>query len=176
MEYELKRTKRKTIAIEVNIYGKVTVRAPLKCTQRAIDAFVEANKAWIEKSIEKALARRREKEKYEISDDCICEYKAKAKAYLPERAQYWSRITGLRPSYVHITSASKRYGSCNGKNGICFSYRLMAYPPEVIDYVIIHELAHIKHKNHSRDFYGLIEQFMPDYKKYEKVLKHKGDN
>lgn len=176
MEYELKRSNRKTIAIEVSIDGNVTVRAPLKCSQSAIDAFVCANKDWTQKTIKNALIRKKEKEKYAISDDRIAEYKAKAKKYLPVRTQYWSQITGLEPAYIHITSASKRFGSCNGKNGICFSYRLMAYPTEVIDYVILHELAHIKHKNHSKEFYGLIEHFMPDFKKHEKILKHKGDN
>ena len=59
----------------------------------------------------------------------------------------------------------------SGKNSLNFSYRLMMYPKEAIDYVVVHELAHIKHHNHSADFYKLIEQYMPDYKKRIAILK-----
>lgn len=176
MDYELIRSKRKTLSIEVNLDGRIIVRVPLKCSQKAVDAFVAGNEQWVAKSLVKAENRRREKDKYSINEDDIKYYKEKAKAYLPARTEYWSSITGLKPGYVHITSAAKRYGSCNSSNGICFSYRLMAYPDEVIDYVILHELAHIKHKNHSRAFYGLIAEFMPDYKNRENILKHKGEN
>ncbi|MEG1614194.1 MAG: M48 family metallopeptidase, partial [Oscillospiraceae bacterium] len=76
------------------------------------------------------------------------------------------------PTAVKITSAEKRFGSCSGKNSLCFSYRLMQYPQDAIDYVIVHELAHIKHKNHSKNFYELIEQYMPDYKERNAILKN----
>ena len=78
---------------------------------------------------------------------------------------------GLNPTGIKITSAEKRFGSCNGKNSICYSWRLMQYPAEAIDYVVVHELAHIKHKNHGKEFYRLIENFLPDYKNREKLLK-----
>ena len=78
---------------------------------------------------------------------------------------------GLIPTAVKISSATKKFGSCSGKNSLNFSYRLMMYPPEAIDYVVVHELAHIKHHDHSKDFYKLIEQFMPDFRQREVLLK-----
>lgn len=171
MNYEIIRSKRKTLAIEVKKDGSVLVRAPKKCSDRIIKAFVEKNNLWIERTLKKFEERRQNALKYEIAENDIHLYKEKAKEYLPERVKYWSSITNLAPSYVHITSAGKRFGSCNGKNGICFSYRIMAYPQKAVDYVILHELAHIKHKNHSRDFYALIEKYMPDYRDAEKILK-----
>ena len=77
----------------------------------------------------------------------------------------------LVPAGIKITSARTRFGSCSGKNSICFSWRLMLYPPEAIDYVIVHELAHIRHHDHSPAFYALIEQYLPDWKARMKLLK-----
>lgn len=175
MNYELIRSARKTLAVEITKDGNIIVRSPKKCSQKTIDEFIRKNAQWIERTLIKVEQRRLIAEKYAVADKDKAEYIKKAKDYLPERVRYWSSITGLVPSYVHITSAQKRYGSCNGKNGICFSFRVMAYPEEVIDYVILHELAHIKHKNHSRDFYMFIEKYMPDYKNREKILKHRGE-
>lgn len=87
------------------------------------------------------------------------------------RVEYYSEKMGLYPASVKITSAATRFGSCSGKNSICFSYRLMLYPPEAVDYVVVHELAHIKEKNHSARFYALVERYMPDYREREKLLK-----
>ncbi|MBQ7962492.1 MAG: M48 family metallopeptidase [Clostridia bacterium] len=171
MEYEVIRSKRTTLSIEVNIDGRITVKAPLLCSDKEIEAFVTDHSEWIQKALVKSQKRREKKAEFIIPQDKENYYRQKAKEYLPVRTAYWSDIMGLTPAYVHITGAKKRFGSCNGKNGICFSFRLMPYPEKVIDYVIIHELAHIKHKNHSADFYAFIAEFMPDYRIYEKILK-----
>lgn len=171
MEYEVIRSKRKTLSMEVDIDGRITVRVPLKCSEKAIEAFVRSNSDWLQKALIKVRERRDKKSEFAIAQDKENFYRQEAKKYLPVRTAYWSDIMGLTPAYVHITGAKKRFGSCNEKNGICFSFRLMTYPEKVIDYVIIHELAHIKHKNHSAEFYSLIAEFMSDYKIYEKILK-----
>ena len=78
---------------------------------------------------------------------------------------------GLTPAGISITGAEKRFGSCSGKNRLCFSWRLMLYPPEAVDYVVVHELAHIRHKNHGRDFYALVASILPDYRQREALLR-----
>ena len=78
---------------------------------------------------------------------------------------------GVEYSGVKITSAKTRYGSCSAENSICFSYLLMLKPLRAVDYVVVHELAHTVHHNHSRQFYALIEKYMPDYKERIKELK-----
>lgn len=175
MEYEVIRSKRKTLALTVTAQGNVIVRAPVRCNEKIIEAFVKKHEDWIERKLEAMLIRREKAEAFVINEADVQEYIRRAKDYIPQRTAYWSEITGLEPSYVKITSAKKRYGSCNGKNGICFSFRLMAFPSEAVDYVIVHELAHIKHKNHSAEFYNLIKHYLPDYKKYENMLRFKGD-
>ncbi len=78
---------------------------------------------------------------------------------------------GVSPTGIKINSAKKRYGSCTGENSLNFSLYLMDKPDEFINYVVIHELAHIRHHNHSKDFYKFIEQFMPEYKSVVKMNK-----
>lgn len=99
------------------------------------------------------------------------EYIRLAREVLPEKVQYYSRIMGLFPTGIMITGARKRFGSCSGENRICFSWRLMMYPEEAIDYVVVHELAHIRHKNHSKAFYACVEEVLPDWKKRRNLLK-----
>jgi predicted metal-dependent hydrolase len=98
-------------------------------------------------------------------------YKKKAKEYLSERVEFFSRKLFLQPRQVKITSAGKRWGSCSEDNNLSFSFRLIMAPPAVIDYVVVHELMHVKEKSHSSRFWKLIEAVMPEYKIHRHWLK-----
>ena len=74
-------------------------------------------------------------------------------------------------SGITITAARTRFGSCSPKNRLCFSWRLMAYPEEAIDYVVVHELAHLVHRNHGPEFYALVASILPDHKQRRALLK-----
>jgi predicted metal-dependent hydrolase len=104
----------------------------------------------------------------------IAWYKTKAREYLAGRVDGLSRQVQLLPHNIRITSAQTRWGSCSGENNLAFSFRLIMAPPAVIDYVIVHELMHIKEKNHSAKFWGLIEFVMPEYKTRRQWLKDNG--
>ncbi len=168
-EYRLIRSDRRTLALEVAGDLTVTVRAPMKTTISVIEDFVNKHDKWIENKL--AVMKNREKKEVHLTETEISELKAKAKEILPQKVAHFSEVMGLKPTGVKITSAKKRFGSCSGKNSLCFSYLLMLYPDEAIDYVVVNELAHIKHHNHSGQFYKLIEKYMPDYKRREKLLK-----
>lgn len=169
MEYELiKSRKRRTIEMSINDEGKLVVRAPQNMARSEIDAFVEKHRLWAEKHMK--LKKERIK-KYSVSPEEEENIKKNALPYLKERTEYFSAIMGLEPTGVKITSAKKRFGSCSTKNSICYSWRLMLYSKEAIDYVVVHELAHIAHKNHGPQFYALIEKYLPDYKEREKLLR-----
>lgn len=169
MDYELKYAKRKTVSLTITKECTVLVKAPLGTPKKITDDFVNSHIKWIEKH--KEIMRERNSKYAEMSEDYKQQLKALAKEKIPGRVEYYADIMGLYPISVKITSAEKRFGSCSGKNSLCFSYRLMLYPPEAVDYVIVHELAHIKHKNHSKAFYKTIENYMPDYKSREEILK-----
>ena len=95
----------------------------------------------------------------------------RAKAILPEKVDHYAKSMGLQPSGITITGARTRFGSCSPKNRLCFSWRLVAYPEEAIDYVVVHELAHIVHRNHGPEFHALVERILPDHRKRRELLK-----
>ena len=171
MDYKIIFSSRKTLCVEVAIGGAITVRAPKGVSKKKIDAFIKEHEASLQSAQKKQIARAENQYHRELSYEEIQKLKAAAKEYIPERVKYFAKIMNLEPSAVKISSAQKNFGSCSGKNSLNFSYRLMMYPKEAIDYVVVHELAHIKHHNHSADFYKLIEQYMPDYKKRIAILK-----
>ena len=96
----------------------------------------------------------------------------RAQSELSARTAHFARIMGVSYQRVRITSARTRLGSCSSKGSICFSWRLMDYPDDAIDYVVVHELAHLIHMDHSAAFYAEIERVMPDYKRRRELLRH----
>lgn len=91
-------------------------------------------------------------------------YQQEAAGYMTSRAGVLSRFTGLPFHKIRITSGTSTWGKCTGENTLCFSWRLVMAPPIVVDYVIIHELAHTRIKNHSRAYWSLVSRLMPDYR------------
>ncbi len=166
-EYTLIRSKRKTVSIQVNIDGSVIVRAPNNLPVSEIEKIIADKKSWVEKTI--VSQQEKQKNIKEYSAEEIEILRKKAKAIIPGKVEYYSKIMQLKPNSVKITSAKKRYGSCSGKNDLNFSLYLMDKDERFINYVVVHELAHIKHHNHSRDFYKLVEQYIPDYKELDKL-------
>ena len=89
-----------------------------------------------------------------------------------ERLLYWSKVTGIKYNSFTVRDAKTRYGSCVKKTkAIRFSSRLIMLPEAIIDAIIVHELCHIVHANHSKDFYKLVEKYIPNYKELNKWLK-----
>ena len=170
--YRLIRSARKTVSLEITGDESVLVRAPLRMKTEDIELFVSKHIKWIEKNMIKRRQINARLKETEQEDEA--ELRKRAAEYLTARTAYFSALMGLHPRTVKITSAKKRFGSCSAKNGICYSWRLMAYPKEAVDYVIVHELAHIAHKNHKRAFYTLIEKYLPDYRERKELLKQRG--
>ena len=106
-----------------------------------------------------------------IKNAIIQIYKSLAKSIFNNRISFYSRQLNVVPSAVRVTSAKTRWGSCSGKNSLNFSWRLVLADDKIIDYVVIHELAHIKEHNHSIRFWKIVENMLPDYKSRQKELK-----
>jgi len=98
-------------------------------------------------------------------------YKQKAIEKITPLLEHWSEEMDLVPSYVGYRKAKTRWASCSSRNHISFNYYLMKLPLSLVEYVVVHELAHITHKNHSADFWGLVGEYMPDYKEREVKIK-----
>lgn len=101
-------------------------------------------------------------------------YRKQARIYMTERVAHFSEKHGLKYEQIRITSATTRWGSCSGRNNLNFPWRLLMAPKKVIDYVVVHELAHTVHKNHSPRFWKLVESIIPDWKSHRIHLREEG--
>jgi len=101
-------------------------------------------------------------------------YGRAAAVFLPARVNFLAGLCGCTPRSVRISKARSRWGSCSADDRLAFSWRLMMVPPPVVDYVVIHELAHIREKNHSPRFWALVEKHCPDYRQRRRWLKNEG--
>lgn len=163
------RSKRRTLSLEVNEDCSVVLRAPLWCSDKVIEGFIDDKKDWLETALQRQ--KKRNENKVVLDNEKISELKKRAKEVIPQRVEYYSKIMNVQPNGIKITSAQKRFGSCSSKNSLCFSYMLMLYPEEAIDYVVVHELAHIRFHNHGKAFYSFIKEILPDYNDRERLLK-----
>lgn len=168
--YELIRSRRRTLALEITKDCRVLVRAPMGLPKARIDAFVESHANWIANHLEQQRQKAAAAPPPPTAED-IRALKARAWAVLPGKVAYWSKKMGVAPTGLRITAARKRYGSCSGKNSLCFSCFLMDCPERAVDLVVVHELCHIREKNHGPRFYALLAQYLPDHKERKKLLR-----
>jgi len=98
-------------------------------------------------------------------------YQTKINAILPERVTHWSSQMGVSPKNIRIKSLKSRWGSCSSKKNLNFNWKIVMALPEAIDYLIIHELAHLKHLNHSIKFWNFVKEFSPNYQAMKKSLR-----
>ena len=163
------RSKRRTVCLEVKPSGEVFLRTPYRYTKVQALAFLQKNEGWLEKA--KLRVAEKQSRHPEPTPEEIKQLKEKAREVLPPLVERYAARLGVQPTALHITSAKTRFGSCSGKNAISFSWRLMQYPTAAIEYVVVHELSHILHHNHSHAFYQCIQKILPDYLEREKLLK-----
>lgn len=98
-------------------------------------------------------------------------YKEEAKQFVPLLVEKWSGQMALTPTNIRFRKTKRQWGSCSGKNILSFNTMMMKLPQDVIQYIIVHELAHIKHKHHQKSFWKLVEEYIPDYKQHVTELK-----
>ncbi|MBI5701291.1 M48 family metallopeptidase [Candidatus Saganbacteria bacterium] len=163
------RSYRKTISIEITQDADLLVRAPHRIPKTIINEFISKKSAWIEKK--KQLVR--ERQKNAISKDMVdvVALKKRARYIIEERLNYYVGKHGFRFNGFKITSARSRFGSCTAKGDLNFSWRLILFSPEVMDYVVIHELTHLIEFNHSKRFWAKVEEFMPEFRLHKKWLR-----
>ena len=169
MQYEVIRSDRRTVALEITRDGRVLIRAPKRMPQQDIDAFFAKHQDWLQEHLD-----RQQHWQQTHPEPTAEEQRAmivRAKELLPRKVAHYGAMMGLSPAGITITSARTRFGSCSPKNRLCFSWRLMAYPEEAIDYVVVHELAHLVHRNHGPAFHALVESILPDHRNRRALLK-----
>lgn len=178
MDIKIIKSKRKTLAIDVKKDLRVIVRAPLFISNSEIQKFITEKSAWIENAINKVKARNEQEKQNTIQKFTAEEIHTladKALEVIPERVGYYAKIMGVKYGRITIRNQVSRWGSCSAKGNLNFNCLLMLCPVEVMDYVIVHELCHLKEMNHSKNFWNLVEHFCPKYKQYKKWLKEHGN-
>ena len=212
MNYQIVRSKRKTLSLQINQDAQLIIRAPQRLADKEIQAFITEKSQWIERKQQQVKSQLSEKyqfkegemflylgnnypltiardggalafngETFELGVDCdeastIFKewYKQKFREIALPRIDYFANRHNLTFNDVRLKAQKTLWGSCSNNNNLNFNYLLIMAPMSVIDYVIVHELSHTVHKNHSSDFWGLVEAILPEYKLAKKWLKNNG--
>lgn len=171
LTYTLVRSNRKTVSLQLMPDGSLTVRAPSRMPARDIQEFVESKRDWIESH----RARLPEKiDEPRLTAEELHALAGQALNILPARVAHFAPLVGVSYGRITIRNQRSRWGSCSSKGNLNFNCLLMLCPPEVQDYVVVHELCHRKEMNHSPRFWAEVERVMPDYKQHQKWLKDNG--
>lgn len=169
--YQIIRSARKTIAIQITPDGQVLVRCPTRMKIDDIRKFVESQSLWIEKHLSQL---RRTPTLPAFTPEELRHLAQQAVKHIPERVAYFAPKVGVTYNGITIRNQRTRWGSCSSKGNLNFNCLLMLAPPDVLDYVVVHELCHRKEMNHSRKFWAEVEKILPDYQARRKWLSDYG--
>lgn len=171
------RSNRKTISVEIRPDLQMIVRAPMKMSDKDISRFISDKSQWIEKHFE--IMKKRIENQPKINEppldrEAVNALAEKAMEIIPPRVEHFSKIVEVTYGKITIRNQRSRWGSCSQNGNLNFNCLLMLCPTEVIDYVVVHELCHRKHLNHSAAFWAEVRRVMPDYEDKNKWLKENG--
>lgn len=171
LSYQIIRSARKTIGIQIMPDGSVVVRCPKRMRVDEIRRFVESKSDWIEKHLAGCDLMAPEK----LTEQKIQQLREKTRQLVTERVKHYAPIIGVNYNQIAIRTQRTRWGSCSSKGNLNFNCLLGLTPPEVLDYVVVHELCHLIELNHSKQFWDAVERTMPDYNIHRKWLKENGN-
>ena len=169
MEYQVIRTDRKTVAIQVTESGQILVRAPRRCQRTEIEKLLREHHSWIQKQQKQRISSQNEKKM--ITPQMRENGYAQAKTVFPARAAFFAARMGVNYGRITIREQKTRWGSCSSKGNLNFNWKLTLMPAELLDYVVVHELAHRIEMNHSPRFWRVVEQQLPDYRQRRRQLQ-----
>lgn len=168
------RSNRKTLSLQLKA-GEIIVRAPQRMKDEEVYEFIESKKSWIEKNLSKIVEREKSISEVQLfTREEINALAEKAKQIIPERVRYYAPRIGVTYNKITIRCQRTRWGSCSSKGNLNFNCLLALFSLEVIDSVVVHELCHRKHMNHSPQFYAEVEKVFPEYKRWHKWLSDNG--
>ena len=170
--YDLVRAKRRSMSLKVSLDGTITIRAPYGMKIETADWFVESHREWIEKRLlagKKILA-----EKPSYTEEERMAGRKRAASLIQASCRYYAPLMGVSYGTITIREQKTRWGSCSAKGNLNFNWKLAMMPEEILDYVVVHELAHRLQMNHSAAFWKEVEKILPDYQKRRQWLKENG--
>ena len=174
---EVRRSKRKSAAIKITADMQIVVFVPLYVSDNEIERMVISKSKWIDEHMLKVQSTIDKRSKLEkITFEQIKELADQAVEYIPKRVKYYAEKENFVYNKITIKNLVSRWGSCSTKGNLNFNCLLMLTPDYVIDYIVVHELCHLREMNHSEKFWTEVEKIMPDYQRAELWLKQNGGN
>lgn len=174
-EYIIKKSRRTTISVQITPDQKLLVKAPAYTSIKEVEEFLREKRDWIIKQINRTKVTSQQAAQMGIlSDKEIRKLKRDAKKIIPERVEYYAKLSGITYNRIFIRLQKSRWGSCSVEGNLNFNALLALMPLGVLDSVVVHELCHRRHMEHSKAFYDEVLEIFPDYKKWDKWLKENG--
>lgn len=174
LAYEVVYSKRKTLAVSVAFYGRVVVRAPRHFPKSEITRFVEEKQDWIAHHVKKAGEREKNQKIFRMTAEEREDYIREAGSVITQMCRLRAKQMGVSYKKITIREQKTRWGSASSKGNLNFNWKLILMPRKVLEYVVVHELSHLKVMNHSPAFYRVVAQHMPDYEQPKKWLSEHG--
>ena len=172
----LVRSSRKTLAVQIRADGTVIARAPLRMPKDRILCFLSEKASWIRMQQGRMQEREKMRQQARIHLDAAQEkeLRERARSVLAQRTAYFARQIGVTYGRITVRDQKTRWGSCSQAGNLNFNFRLILAPPEVLDYVVVHELCHRRQMNHSAQFWQEVAQVLPDYRARKAWLTENG--
>ena len=174
--YRIIRSSRKTLAIQVSVSGQVTVRAPHTMPDSTIHRFLSQKESWILEHLSHAATEPAQPQAKNppLSEFRRSYYMESARKIFKRKTAAYARRMGVTYGRITIREQKTRWGSCSSAGNLNYNWRLIFAPEEIVDYIVVHELAHRLEMNHSKAFYNIVESVLPDYRKAQKWLRENG--
>lgn len=169
---EFVRSSRKTLALTITEDIKLSIKAPLRMSEREILRFVNQRRFWLYKQAKRM--QEMSSKRVEYSEYQEVKLREKARRVLTAKTDFFKKELNVDYKRIRIGDQRTRWGSCSSKGTISYSWRLILMPEEIQDYVVVHELCHLHEMNHSKKFWEWVESIIPDYEKRRKWLKEHG--
>jgi predicted metal-dependent hydrolase len=170
-EYTIKESPRaRHIRLSVSREGKVVATKPRRAPLKLVEAFIESKRAWVEDCLKRAALKKESGIAAPTRQDYLAN-RYKFQRSIRERLERLNAVYGFSYKTVSVKNTKTRLGSCSRRGNLNFSYQLSVYPDEVIDYVVVHELCHLKEFNHSKSFWALVAMAVPDYRRIRRIIK-----
>lgn len=168
----MERGGRKSLTVSVTPQGELLIKAPLAMSDREIERFLNGKRYWIYK--QGIRVRREAASRVQISETEEKAYREQARKQLLARTDHYKQILGVEYGRIRIGDQKTRWGSCSSRKTISYNWRLIRMPEEIQDYVVVHELCHLLHMDHSRAFWNEVAGVLPDYQERRRWLKENG--
>jgi predicted metal-dependent hydrolase len=163
-------SRRKTLELQVKSSGEVYARVPAGAPDDAVETFIEKHREWIIRKRSQWSAGGQGAQT-SLPEVVTAAGKRQIRQLVTQRVAYYAEVMGISYGRISMRNQKTRWGSCSSDGNLNFNCRLLFLPSDLVDYVVVHELAHRRYMNHSPEFWREVERYMPDYRERRERLK-----